>query len=100
MFASLSDYIDDLAADAQSREMEKHLDDGEPCVAFLDSLKSAVDQCRTYEPTVTPPGPRNCAKTLTRNTRQRLPRCRRIAASPRTGIHTDLHEWRPFSYSS
>jgi RNA polymerase sigma-70 factor, ECF subfamily len=51
MFASLSNYIDGLAADAQSREMEKHLGDCKPCVAFLDSLKSAVDQCRTYEPT-------------------------------------------------
>ena len=50
MFASLSDYIDGLADDPLSREMEKHLGDCKPCVAFLDSLKSAVDQCRTYEP--------------------------------------------------
>jgi RNA polymerase sigma-70 factor, ECF subfamily len=50
MFASLSDYIDGLADDPLSREMEKHLGDCNPCVAFLDSLKSAVDQCRTYEP--------------------------------------------------
>ena len=50
MFASLSDYMDGLLQDARSREMEKHLDDCKPCVAFLDSLKSAVEQCRTYEP--------------------------------------------------
>ena len=51
MFAALSDYMDGLVNDAQSREMEKHLDGCKPCVAFLDSLKSAVQQCRTYEPT-------------------------------------------------
>jgi RNA polymerase sigma-70 factor, ECF subfamily len=50
MFASLSDYMDGLVNDARSREMEKHLSDCQPCVAFLDSLKSAVEQCRTYEP--------------------------------------------------
>ncbi len=50
MFASLSDYIDGLAEDARTREMEKHLSDCKPCVAFLDSLKLAVEQCRTYEP--------------------------------------------------
>jgi len=51
MFAALSDYMDGLVTDARCREMEKHLDDCKPCVAFLDSLKSAVEQCRTYEPT-------------------------------------------------
>jgi RNA polymerase sigma-70 factor, ECF subfamily len=50
MFASLSDYMDGLVQEARCREMEKHLHECEPCVAFLDSLKSAVEQCRTYEP--------------------------------------------------
>ena len=50
MFAALSDYMDGLAQDARCREMEKHLSDCKPCVAFLNSLKSAVEQCRTYEP--------------------------------------------------
>jgi len=31
--------------------MEKHLSDCKPCVAFLDSPKSAVLQCRTYQST-------------------------------------------------
>jgi len=51
MFAALSDYMDGLADDKHTREMEKHLSDCQPCVAFLDSLKSAVQQCQTYEPT-------------------------------------------------
>ena len=50
IFASLSDYIDGLTVEARRHEMEKHLSDCKPCVAFLDSLKSAVELCRTYEP--------------------------------------------------
>ena len=50
MFAALSDYMDDLVADSRRHEMEKHIAECKPCVAFLDSLKSAVQQCRTYEP--------------------------------------------------
>ena len=51
MFAALSDYMDGLVDDEHTREMENHLNDCKPCVAFLDSLKSAVQQCQTYEPT-------------------------------------------------
>jgi RNA polymerase sigma-70 factor (ECF subfamily) len=50
MFASLSDYMDGLVKDVRCREMEKHLHECKPCVAFLDSLKSAVERCRRYEP--------------------------------------------------
>ena len=50
MFASLSDYMDGLVEDVRCREMERHLHECKPCVAFLDSLKSAVEQCRRYEP--------------------------------------------------
>ena len=50
MFAELSDYMDGLVIDARRREMEKHLHQCKPCVAFLDSLKSAVKECRVYEP--------------------------------------------------
>ena len=50
MFAELSDYMDGLVIDARRREMEKHLHQCKPCVAFLDSLNSAVKECRVYEP--------------------------------------------------
>ncbi len=50
MFAALSDFMDGLVADSRRREMEKHIADCKPCVVFLNSLKSAVQQCRTYEP--------------------------------------------------
>ena len=50
MFAALSDYMDGLVKDVRYRGMEKHLDKCKSCVAFLDCLKSAVEQCRTYQP--------------------------------------------------
>ena len=50
--------------DARSREMEKHLDDCKPCVAFLDSLKSAVQQSRTYEPSCDTPRAEDLRKEL------------------------------------
>lgn len=50
MFAQLSDYLDGLVYDTRRRDMETHLNDCQPCVAFLDSLKSAVRECRGYEP--------------------------------------------------
>ena len=50
MFADLSDYVDGLVSDARRREMEKHIDDCQPCVVFLRSLRSAVAQCRNYQP--------------------------------------------------
>jgi RNA polymerase sigma-70 factor (ECF subfamily) len=54
MFAALSDYMDGLVDDEHTREMQKHLSDCQPCVAFLDSLKWAVEQCRTYAPSCDP----------------------------------------------
>ena len=50
LFAALSDYMDGVIDDAMCDEMDRHLHDCEPCVAFLDSLKSAVKQCRSYRP--------------------------------------------------
>jgi RNA polymerase sigma-70 factor, ECF subfamily len=50
LFAALSDYMDGVIDDAMCDQMDRHLHDCEPCVAFLDSLKSAVKQCRSYRP--------------------------------------------------
>src|ERR1035437_8808350 len=35
---------------ALSEEMDLHLNDCQPCQAFLSSLKNAVEQCRSYRP--------------------------------------------------
>ncbi|MDR3748849.1 MAG: sigma-70 family RNA polymerase sigma factor [Acidobacteriota bacterium] len=50
LFAALSDYIDGVIDDAMCDEMDLHLDDCQPCQAFLASLKNAVSQCRSYRP--------------------------------------------------
>ena len=50
LFAALSDYMDGLVDDAVCEQMDRHIDDCQPCQVFLRSLKSAVQQCRAYSP--------------------------------------------------
>ena len=50
LFAALSDYMDGVIDDAVCEEMDLHLNDCQPCQAFLSSLKNAVAQCRSYRP--------------------------------------------------
>ena len=50
LFAALSDYMDGLVDDAMCDEMDRHINQCEPCQAFLVSLKHAVARCRTYAP--------------------------------------------------
>ena len=54
LFAALSDYMDGVVDDAVCEEMDRHIDDCEPCQAFLASLKQAVSQCRSYRPRCEP----------------------------------------------
>ena len=49
MFADLSNYLDDELDDSLCAELEKHIKDCEPCVAFLDSLEKSIEQCH-HEP--------------------------------------------------
>lgn len=50
LFAALSDYMDGVVDDAMCEEMDRHINQCEPCQAFLASLKQAVVQCRSYTP--------------------------------------------------
>lgn len=50
LFAALSDYMDGLVDEARCEEMDRHINQCEPCRAFLLSLKQAVAQCRSYAP--------------------------------------------------
>ncbi len=50
LFAALSDYMDGVIDQAMCDEMDRHLDDCQPCQAFLASLRNAVAQCRSYRP--------------------------------------------------
>ena len=54
LFAALSDYMDGVVDDAVCAEMDRHINDCEPCQAFLSSLKQAVAQCRSYQPRCDP----------------------------------------------
>lgn len=54
LFAALSDYMDGVVDDAVCAEMDRHINDCEPCQAFLSSLKQAVAQCRSYQPRCEP----------------------------------------------
>jgi RNA polymerase sigma-70 factor, ECF subfamily len=50
LFARLSDYIDGVLEDDFCAQMQKHLSDCEPCLAFLASLEHVVKLCRLYQP--------------------------------------------------
>ncbi len=50
LFAALSDYLDGIVDDAVCAEMERHIQQCQPCQAFLASLQQAVLQCRSYAP--------------------------------------------------
>ncbi|MGB8885114.1 MAG: sigma-70 family RNA polymerase sigma factor [Candidatus Korobacteraceae bacterium] len=50
LFAALSDYMDGVVDDAVCAEMERHIQQCQPCQAFLASLKQAVLQCHSYAP--------------------------------------------------
>ena len=46
--------MDGVVDDAVCAEMDRHINDCEPCQAFLSSLKQAVAQCRSYQPRCEP----------------------------------------------
>jgi RNA polymerase sigma-70 factor (ECF subfamily) len=50
LFALLSDYMDGVVDDAVCDEMDRHINQCEPCQVFLASLKGAVERCRSYTP--------------------------------------------------
>lgn len=50
LFAALSDYMDGVVDDAVCEEMDRHIQQCEPCQAFLSSLKQAVKLCRSHQP--------------------------------------------------
>ncbi len=48
MFAELSEYLDDELNPALCEQLEKHLDDCEPCQAFVSNLESTVEHLRKF----------------------------------------------------
>jgi RNA polymerase sigma-70 factor, ECF subfamily len=50
LFAKLSDYLDGDLKDDFCAEMQRHLRDCPPCIAFLASLEKAIARCRAFRP--------------------------------------------------
>jgi anti-sigma factor RsiW len=55
IFAMLSDYLNVEISQKNCRELERHLKRCEPCIAYLESLKSTVEACRRYQVGKVPP---------------------------------------------
>ena len=59
IFAMLSDYLDSELPAKNCRELERHLQGCEPCIAYLESLKTTVEACRKYQVgSMPPPSPK------------------------------------------
>lgn len=50
IFAMLSEYLDGQLPPATCEELETHIRDCPPCVAFVDSLKKTVRLGKQYSP--------------------------------------------------
>lgn len=46
LFARLSEFLDEELDDSLCERIEAHLEDCEPCVAFIDSLQATVEMIR------------------------------------------------------
>jgi RNA polymerase sigma-70 factor (ECF subfamily) len=49
IFAMLSEYLDGELPVKNCRELERHLKGCRPCIAYLESLKTTVEACRSYK---------------------------------------------------
>lgn len=48
MFANLSEYLDHRKGHLTCEEMQKHIEDCAPCVAFIRDLERVVERCRKF----------------------------------------------------
>ncbi len=64
IFAMLSDYLNTELPVKNCRELERHLEGCEPCIAYLESLKSTVEACRRYQVLRIPPPSRKVREAL------------------------------------
>jgi anti-sigma factor RsiW len=49
IFAMLCEYLEGQLAARNCCELERHLKDCRPCIAYLESLKATVEACRRYQ---------------------------------------------------
>lgn len=50
IFATLSEYLDQELPEGDCAELEKHIQECAPCVAFVDSLKKSVAAGKGFRP--------------------------------------------------
>lgn len=55
LFSMVSDYLNAELPVKNCRELERHLEGCEPCIAYLESLRRAVEACRRYQVAKLPP---------------------------------------------
>ena len=48
IFAALSEYLDGALPAKNCRDLEQHLQGCEPCVAYIENLKTTIKACREY----------------------------------------------------
>ena len=48
VFAALSEFLDGELPARNCRELERHLSDCKPCIAYLETLKTTSKACRQY----------------------------------------------------
>jgi RNA polymerase sigma-70 factor (ECF subfamily) len=48
IFAALSEYLDGELRAKTCKELERHLAGCQPCLAYLDTLKTTIQACRAY----------------------------------------------------
>ncbi len=54
MFANLSEFLDHRVDNLTCDEMQKHIEDCAPCVAFIRDLEQAVERCRNFSVNCSP----------------------------------------------
>jgi RNA polymerase sigma-70 factor, ECF subfamily len=54
MFANLSEYLDQRVDNLTCDQMQKHIADCPPCVAFIQDLERAVQRCRNFSVSCSP----------------------------------------------
>ncbi len=54
IFANLSEYLDGRIQTPTCDQMGKHIDACQPCVAFIQDLRQAIDRCRNADPLCDP----------------------------------------------
>ena len=64
IFAMLSDYLDGELAAKNCRQLERHLRDCPPCIAYLETLKTTVEACRRYRASRAPALPKRVKAAL------------------------------------